>query len=79
MNRGEYARRARVRAGITIKKLSEMTGIAPNTIIYFEKGRSDPSINNVEILADALGLSIDDYIGHHWTGKKKRGEEHGER
>ena len=71
MTKGECAREARIRAGVTIKELSAHTGIAKNTISRFENGDVDIRISNLEILADALGLSIDEYIGHYWRGKKK--------
>ena len=78
MNYGENAKRARIRAGMTIKELSEITDIAPNTIIGFEKGRIDAKISTVEILADALGISIDEYTGHFWRGKSRKKKEGGE-
>jgi len=65
MTRGEYMRKARLDAGLNIVQLSDMSGIAQTTISLLErKSLRGGWIDTIEILADALGLSIDEYIGH---------------
>ena len=64
MTYGETARKHRKDAGITISKLSKLTGITPATISNFETGRKSTSLVVIETLADTFGLSIDEYIGH---------------
>lgn len=65
MTRGEYMRKARMDAGLSIVQLSDMSGIAQNTISLLErKSLRGGWIDTIEILADTLGLSIDEYIGH---------------
>lgn len=65
MTRGEYMRKARLDAGLSIVQLSDMSGIGQTTISLLErKSLRGGWIDTIEILADALGLSIDEYIGH---------------
>ena len=65
MTRGEYMRKARINAGFSIVQLSDMSGIAQNTISLLErKAQRGGWVDTIEILADALGLSIDEYVGH---------------
>lgn len=65
MTRGDYMRKARMDAGLSIVRLAELSGIAENTISLLErKSLRGGWIDTIEILADTLGLSIDEYIGH---------------
>ena len=65
MTRGEYMRKARMGAGLSIVRLAEISGIAQTTISSLErKSLRGGWIDTIEILADALGLSIDEYVGH---------------
>lgn len=65
MTQGEHMRRARKRMGLSIDNLSMMTGIAPATIGALERGTNrSGTIYTIGRLADALGLSIDEYVGH---------------
>lgn len=65
MTRGEHMRKARINAGLSIVQLSDMSGIAQNTIGILErKAQRGGWVDTIEILADALGLSIDEYVGH---------------
>lgn len=56
-------REARLKADISVAELSEMSGVSPNTIWQWEKGRVFPSLITVQAVAHALGMTIDDYIG----------------
>lgn len=69
MTIGEAARESRRRKGISVKELAAKTGVHKNTIINFEKDRIDAKISTVELLADGLGLRIDEYIGHFWQDR----------
>lgn len=65
MTQGEYMRRARQQAGLTIVQLSELSGVTKKTITDLELGHvSYGRLDNIMLLADALGLSIDEYVGH---------------
>lgn len=65
MTRWEYMRKARLNAGLSIVRLAEISGIAQTTISSLErKSLRGGWIDTIETLADALGLSIDEYVGH---------------
>ena len=65
MTRGEIMRMHRERAGLSQCELAKLSGISQVTISALEKGRnSGGNLDTIEILADALGLSIDAYVGH---------------
>lgn len=49
---------ARGRAGMTQKKLSEMTGIAQSDISKLECGTANPSIKTLQRLAAGLGMVL---------------------
>ena len=61
---GQITRENRERKEITRKRLSELSGVSVNVIKDIEHGRCNPRLATVELLADALGLSIDEYVGH---------------
>lgn len=64
MTRGEAMREARICAEMTVLQLAKKSGIAPQAIYRLEKDESGGTVTVVEALADALGVSIDEYIGH---------------
>ena len=65
MTRGEIMRMWREKRGRSQLELAELSGIHQVTISALEKGRnSGGNLDTIEILADALGLSIDEYVGH---------------
>lgn len=65
MTRGEYMRRARRNAEFTIKQLAALSGVSANAIGGLERGkRISGQYMTIEVLADALGLSVDEYTGH---------------
>lgn len=71
MTRGEHMRLSREKKGLTIIQLSNASGIAVNTISSLERNnRYGGWLITVEILADTLGLSIDEYVGHKVVGRK---------
>lgn len=78
MTKGEYARRARERKYISIKELSSLSGVPKNTISRVEHDLVDPRLSTIELLAEALGVSIDEYVGYQ-IFPKKGGEIFGKR
>ena len=64
-------RKAREKAGLTLNKLSEMSGINITTIFNWEHDETSPLLVSAEICADILGISIDEYVGHITTEPKK--------
>ena len=75
MTRGETMRRGREKRGLTQPELARISGISQVTISALEIGRnSGGNLDTIELLADALGLSIDEYVGHKvvkYRGKKE--------
>lgn len=55
--------------GISIYKLSKLTGIPDNTLRNYRSKHSDPSFTNACKIADALDISLDELrdkkVGEH--------------
>lgn len=56
MTTGEKIREARLRAGFTQKRLSELTGIAEPTLRKYESNRLNPKKETLEKIASPLGI-----------------------
>ncbi len=66
MTRGECMRHARNRARVSIRQLSKLSGVPCGTISMLENNASRCGrIDTIELLADALRISIDEYVGHY--------------
>lgn len=50
----------RAERGITIRQLSERTGLSVATICYVEKGLRDPHIRTLHRFAEGLGVTLDE-------------------
>ena len=75
MTRGEYMRRARDRAGLSGAQLSEMSGVPLQTIRALERSYSRAGrIDTLELLADVLGISVDEYVGHKVVTRTRNGK-----
>ena len=73
MTRGEIMRMHRERAGLSQCELAKLSGISQVTISALEIGRnSGGDLDTIELLADALGLSIDEYVGHEVIKHRER-------
>lgn len=46
---------------MSIYRLSKITGILDNTLYSYSRGVSEPSFRNMEKIADALGVSLDEF------------------
>lgn len=46
---------------MSIYRLSKLTGILDNTLYSYSRGISQPSFSNVVKIADALGVSLDEF------------------
>lgn len=64
MTRGEHMRAAREREGLTIRGLAKRAGVCYMTIARVENDETSCTLTTAELLADALGLSLDEYTGH---------------
>jgi len=56
-----YIKEHRQKAGISVPKMSELTGISRRTIQDLEK-RGDCLVSNALKIADVLGLKLDDLL-----------------
>lgn len=62
--RGAAMMRTRVKAGMSRDDLAKIAGVNRNTISNWEYDRNAPSVDVLELVADVLGISIDEYVGH---------------
>ena len=59
--------------GLSQLELAKLSGIHQVAISALEKGRnSGGNVDTIELLADALGLSIDEYVGHKVVKYRER-------
>lgn len=63
MTRGEAMRSVRIKAGLSLEELAERAGVQKNTIGRIERNEHIGRIDTIELLADVLCISIDEYIG----------------
>ena len=63
MKRGEAMRAARLRAGLSLPQLAEKAGVSHHTIGRMERSEHGGHIDSIEWCAEALGISVDEYIG----------------
>ena len=61
---GDHMRAAREAAGLSTYALADMAGISQHALWMLEVGRNKPRVETAILLADVLGISIDEYIGH---------------
>lgn len=55
---GERIREKRLEIGLSIKELSEYTGLTPGFISQVERGLAEPSISSLRNIANALGIAV---------------------
>lgn len=63
MTRGEAMRAARKKAGWLLNDLADAAGVSHGTLSLLEHDRHAGAISTIELLADVLCISIDEYIG----------------
>lgn len=54
----------RMRAGLTQEELAERSGLISNTIYRYEAGERGMSFANAVKLADAMNISVADFVPH---------------
>lgn len=67
---GNNIKKARQAKSIKQKELAERIGVAHNSVSYYEKGRSVPSLDLVAQMASVLEVSVSDLIGEAEINKK---------
>lgn len=65
MNIAENMKNARKRIGYTQKELAKIAGVQVAIVCNLENGRTESRLSTIIKLADALGISIDEYIGRN--------------
>lgn len=71
---GKVFKDARERAGLSQKKLSEISGVGRTGIITLEAAQRNPSILIVQMLADGMKIPLSELIGaveKEWKKLKK--------
>ena len=63
-------RKLRKERGLTLKRLSELTGLAPSLISRYENGDRHPKIENWQKLADFFGVSVEYLQGKTFINKR---------
>ena len=63
MKVGQRIKACRKEAGLTLKQLSERVGISVSFLSDIENGRSNPSLERLESMADKLGTSVSWLMG----------------
>lgn len=64
---GERIRRTRIEKGMSQEALAEAMGTTKSTISKYELGRRDLNSNNIQRIADALGVSAAQLLGYEKT------------
>ena len=67
---GYAMRTARMEKGWDRDQLATKSGVPKRTIQSYETGTVAPGLLNLIDLADALGISMDDYVGHKIGGQR---------
>lgn len=63
MTQGEAMRQARLAHGLSLEALSELSGVSWVHIGRMERGTHFGKVSTLQLLADALGISVRQYIG----------------
>lgn len=53
---------ARKIANLTQKELGSLVGVSESTVINWEKGRSEPTVNQAQTISKATGIPLDSII-----------------
>lgn len=59
----ETLRAVRESRGLTQAELAQRSGFQPSAVSHFERGRRTPTVQNIERLADTLGVAVDYLLG----------------
>jgi transcriptional regulator with XRE-family HTH domain len=59
---GANVRRVRQRAGLTQAELAQRAGLAQPAISLIEAGQANPTVQTLQLLADALGCALADLL-----------------
>lgn len=74
-NIGELIASLRIRAGYSQRDLASETGISQRMIAYYEKQAQYPPTHVLPILADALGVTVDQMLGLEKTKSNEKNKD----
>jgi transcriptional regulator with XRE-family HTH domain len=60
----ERLKELRTKTSVTQKNLAELLDVTIRTIVYYEKGEREPSIDKLLILARYFGVTVDYLVGN---------------
>lgn len=63
MKTNEHMKLERVRRGLSVKKLSQASGVSTSCIDGIEAGKHSPTLFNLILICKALGTTVDGYVG----------------
>lgn len=66
---GAAMREKREELGWSLSQVSSKSGLHKNTIAGYEKDEHQPGLFNLVVLADTLGVGLDEYIGRQAKGR----------
>ncbi|RVT86533.1 XRE family transcriptional regulator [Rhodobacteraceae bacterium CCMM004] len=69
---GEFVRLVRVARGMSLKAVSEGTGLSTGYLSQIERGQSSASIKSLRALAHLLDVEIEDFFSDHGYGASLR-------
>ena len=69
MSLHDRIKEARRNKGMTQTELGQCIGVAKTTIAGYEKDEHQPGLFNLVVLADTLGVGLDEYIGRQAKGR----------
>jgi len=67
---GQAIRAARKKAGLSQAKLGDAAGLARNMMTLYENDKVVPSVYVAITLADLLGITVDELLGHERKPRK---------
>lgn len=69
-NLADNIRKQRISKGITQTELARILNVSPQSVSKWERGTALPDIENLCLLSNALGISVDKLLGHEVTREK---------
>lgn len=54
----------RMEQGLSTNRLSNMAGLSQSYVRKLEKGESKPTVESLELLCQALGITLEDFVAY---------------
>lgn len=71
MNIGDILKNRRNELGLSLAKLRDLTGLSKSTLSDIENGKSNPKIDTLEKICDALNIEIKDVLENEQIQKNE--------